>query len=759
MSTRSNGPRRGARPAAALLCIALALAAYAGFARSSFADPAAAQIREDIVLLAVPGPAASFGQSFTAARPGLHSVRLHARLEPWWSALPGSAFRFTLYDEAGATLAAGGGHLLRAGDQGVIEFRFAPQPDSQGRQYRLRFEAPPTYAGVPIWTSAGDAYPGGSAELGGQVVPYDLAFITGYHPPWFAWLMQTLTTSRQRLLLLLLLTVSMWVLGRAALMLLAVSMRDPLSDALVAVGVGAAVPALLLPSLGVLRIEINRSSLIAALALLIVAGLAARWLRGRAERPAGSSNRCAWTEWLPLLLMSALAMVSRAAQVEAMAVPAWVDGIVHQRMLGTMLAAGRVGLDAVYPKGFHATAAAVQLLTGVPLPESLLITGQWLSFACGLTLYPLARRFLRPHYALFAIGLYWFWTAFPAFLINWSRYPLLHGLALLAVTMSIVMEARRQAKRYFLLLAMLLAALALTYYGALLMALTFMAASLAIQGRRLFAHARRWLWLGAAVVPTALLLLLKLGQASGRGVMGQDTTAAFWQDGSRALEIAWMHGEAWVWLLAGIGALLAVFRRGASERLWLLWMALLALVSIAFFRAGMPVSSLLNVVIAASLPVALLAALGLRRLASWVAPRGRAWLVSASLVLAVAGAYRMSGIVDPSVVLFTRADERAMEWIRAHTSSESTFLINSFQWGDERAASDGGAWLTTLTGRRSRLFDSTRQGLGAESEVEYIYVGRAYGNLDPVLLRTLGGFAVVYAQNGVVICRIGNRHR
>lgn len=183
----------------------------------------------------------------------------------------------------------------------------------------------------------------------------------------------------------------------------------------------------------------------------------------------------------------------------------------------------------------------------------------------------------------------------------------------------------------------------------------------------------------------------------------------------------------------------------------------MALFSVASFWAGVTLSSLMNLVIAAALPLVLLAAQGIRFLWLRTVRGGNAAVLAASLALAVAGAYRISGIVDPSVVLFTRADERAMEWIRGHTSPESTFLINSFQWGDERAASDGGAWLTALTGRSSRLFDPTRQGLGAASEVEYVYVGRAYGDLDPVLFRPLGRYDVVYAQDGVVIYRLGNR--
>jgi hypothetical protein len=55
--------------------------------------------------------------------------------------------------------------------------------------------------------------------------------------------------------------------------------------------------------------------------------------------------------------------------------------------------------------------------------------------------------------------------------------------------------------------------------------------------------------------------------------------------------------------------------------------------------------------------------------------------------------------------LVTRADLRAMDWIRANTPQSSRFLVNSFlAYGDTLVAgSDAGWWLPLLTVRESTL--------------------------------------------------------
>ncbi|MEP7355892.1 MAG: DUF6541 family protein, partial [Anaerolineales bacterium] len=70
----------------------------------------------------------------------------------------------------------------------------------------------------------------------------------------------------------------------------------------------------------------------------------------------------------------------------------------------------------------------------------------------------------------------------------------------------------------------------------------------------------------------------------------------------------------------------------------------------------------------------------------------------------VMGARNQAAMLNPATVLATAADRQALEWLDASLPAEAVVAVNGWQWLDNVwAGSDGGAWITPLTGRRTTL--------------------------------------------------------
>ena len=136
------------------------------------------------------------------------------------------------------------------------------------------------------------------------------------------------------------------------------------------------------------------------------------------------------------------------------------------------------------------------------------------------------------------------------------------------------------------------------------------------------------------------------------------------------------------------------------------------------------------------------------------------WMVSAL------GARDMLSVVNPATILFSGADQNAMTWIQEHTPRDSSFLINSDAWyGPGLSPSDGGWWISLLTGRPTDYVDSPSVTESADMgtltrwidshKIDLIYLGRRNGVLQK------GDFACqperyapVYDQDGITIYQV-----
>jgi hypothetical protein len=304
------------------------------------------------------------------------------------------------------------------------------------------------------------------------------------------------------------------------------------------------------------------------------------------------------------------------------------------------------------------------------------------------------------------------------------------------------------------LCALLTLGLGLTYYGALLMFLAFMAAELVtLASTAGIAEAlRRIRWVALAITPIALILLLRLRSSVDAGILGQAAAAGLVDDAAFALQATWSRSDWLLWLPATVGCGLAFMTKHRNLRVCAAWLVALLLFNVAQISFGITVSSLLNTLIFLALPLTLFAGFAYRVVLVFGFRDARTLAFILTLVLALTGAYYCSGISQPSVVFYRPTDAKAMEWIKHNAPESSVFLIDSFWWGDSLAPSNGGGWLPAIAARKVILFDPQNDEMTLESgQVDFVYAGGGYGNMSPKAITASRAFSLVYDVEGTQI--------
>ncbi|MBN1483597.1 MAG: hypothetical protein JXA37_02650, partial [Chloroflexia bacterium] len=170
--------------------------------------------------------------------------------------------------------------------------------------------------------------------------------------------------------------------------------------------------------------------------------------------------------------------------------------------------------------------------------------------------------------------------------------------------------------------------------------------------------------------------------------------------------------------------------------------------------------------------------------------QGRTWLrwLAAGLLLGASlwGAYELREVVNSRTALLTPADLEALAWIEDNVEPDALFLIQSSEWmAHVYAGSDGGYWITPLTGRRTwpppalyglgsadyiervnqvasdagKIADgATLYALLREHGFTHVYLGRYGGTLKPESFADRTLFRPLYQQNAIAIFALEN-HR
>ncbi len=396
-----------------------------------------------------------------------------------------------------------------------------------------------------------------------------------------------------------------------------------------------------------------------------------------------------------------------------------------------------------YHFGFHANVAFVHWLTGIPVPQAVLLVGQILNTIMVLVPFALVGALRGSAWvAVFAVLLTGFATELPGFFVNWGRYTQLTGqVVLVAVLVAWVLLADRTTRPHgrwqwrtdgrVLALAVLLAlALSLTHYRVAMLGGLYVAVLLGTYAW----HATTWRTVGRLVLvatsvggATLLLVLPWLGTVV-QGYLLRNT-AAFVSGavGEQRLNQAAvlppvfpLFSPAWLLPLAVVGVGWLIWQRQWRMLLPVGWLAAMVL-AVAPWLLGLPGVGVMDYLTGfgeLSLLLAPLAGVAVAAAVVWVGQRVPA-RVAAALPLAVValvlvvGVPRQLAIIAPSesnpayaaTQLVTPADVQAMQWIRRSTPADAHFLVQSFPayGGTLLAGSDAGWWLPLLARRSSTL--------------------------------------------------------
>lgn len=771
--------------------------------------------------LPVPQAGPVLEQSFTPTREGLAEIELIlVRYGGDPSAGDESWFRLDLLDEHGDLIASQtfAGRQLQHNQ--TLTMRFDPQPRSAGQTYRLRLSGSHDNH-LSAWGYSLDVYAGGELTTTtdapdvtmSETAARELRFTTRYDLSIrdAAVITGAIVVRESSLLLAAMLYIPLP--GVLLLLLSRVKRWDGAAWVGAAFALGAAAWPLVWYWTSIVGGRWSGPILWASVILGWSAALVIV-LRRRsattipAQRP--SLNGRTVLIYVPLTLLLIVSVSSRFVAVRDLAFPPWVDSSRHGLITAVMVASGRTPSDYrpflpvdrfPYHFGAHTLSAGLVLMTGRAIPDVLLYLGQLLNGLLPLTVYSAAwmvtRRRAVGLLAAFLVALPFF---FPGYYATWGRLTQLAAMFVMPVLLALTWRLGRGWPRLWPLVSVAAAGLFLIHFRVFLFYVPFAVLTGVVQiagHRRLRSLASAGLLALALVAPRVAQLLratdpLQTVQQSLPGY--NDFPVGYVTTGWERLYLA-----------LAVVALLIVVRGIVLRRRWvafplflLAWVASL-FVLLAGERLGLPETLVVNLnsmyitlFLPLSLFLAIVAGAAWRRAA--IALRARRtrrdtpyWPVVAGIaagialgVLALFGWRQQVNILNRQTILAMPADIAGLAWLDGNLPPDARIAVNAWQWfGSTWAGSDGGAWITPLTGLTTttppidhiynptlfaevRAFnegaiavedwsDPAAARLLSEKGITHIYVGQRGGYFDPAELARNPLLTRIYDHNGVFI--------
>lgn len=686
------------------------------------------QVQRSAALAESVQPGTTLGQTFVARHAGLAGLELY--LVPAQSEPASLTLRLRASSPSSPAIRTATLSALAGATPGFYRFAFEPLTDSHNQSYYATVEG---HSGsVQLQMAAGDTYLHGAAYREGEPLDAQLSFRLVYAsgaafvgllaaiPGWLA---------------LLGIAVLAFALPGWTLMVWLWPTRDlGWGETLgLAAGIGLAFYPLMMLWTNLVGLNLGRwYAWLAILAGAITLGWRLRKARPKALCRAlaqWSRSEQRWPDVALVLALSVILLV-RFLAVRSLEAPMWGDG--YQHTLITQLLVDHGGLFEnwapyadldrfTYHFGFHAAAAVVHWLSGLPVMESTLLAGQLLNGLAVLAIYPVATRVTRNRWGgVWAVVLAGLLAPMPMSYTNWGRYTQLAGLAVLPAASYATITAvrgRRVEWRPILLAVLLAGGLALTHYRVFifygLIALAWLMVTLGDAGRR--QTLARSACIGAGIAIVCLPWLLRTFEGNLPLLAERRLTTLPSQLGSFARAYNAVGpldsylSPGW-WLTSVVGLGLGLWQRRRGVLLTGLSYSLL-LVAANLDWLSLPGSGIItnfDVLIAAYLPAALLTGfLGVQLLPALTSRKWLAVAAAAALAgLSAWGAYARLGDLHPDRhALVTYPDVRAAEWIRKHTPADAHFAINSFRayGGSLVVGSDAGWWLPILASRQTTV--------------------------------------------------------
>jgi len=189
-----------------------------------------------------------------------------------------------------------------------------------------------------------------------------------------------------------------------------------------------------------------------------------------------------WT-WFIALIVFGGTVAWRLFQARMLVLPAWVDSLHHVLIVRKIIEFGGLPGDLspylqvpfYYHYAFHVFTAKFSVLSQLSADQAVLILGQVLNAAIGLSVYALGKVLFkdwRP--AAIAAILVSFLTFLPGYYLAWGRYTLITGMILLPLTMAKsikILEGERRAKDFVGMTVLTAGTFLAHYFAAILLAI------------------------------------------------------------------------------------------------------------------------------------------------------------------------------------------------------------------------------------------------------------------------------------------------
>lgn len=779
------------------------------------------------------------GQTFIVRRTPLTAVKLHLRLGEESPDLDSQVI-LSLYDSPDRQLSVYRGQVSYRQIQNNFPILISvPQLDREpGQILFMELEA----SGSPVWVygRGEDNYPDGQFYSNGQPQAGDLAFSLSYRYGLQA-VGQDLLAIFQKSWLVIPLVALLIAPGYVVLSTSGPNRSYRLPEQIgFALGISLALPALVMTWTSLLGLALPVWLVTAAYSLLVIAAIGIaiyRLFQSRRMAPPSTGQAEGRPRFSPpalivvaLGLLFLLALFVRLAMVRDLSGPAWVDPVHHSLITRLIQNAGRIPSDFTpyaqasatnYHTGFHVSAAVFGWLAKLEAIDSLFIVGQFLNAAALFAVYLLGYELTGSRLAGFLAALVAsFASPMPAYYTSWGRYTQLAGLVVLPTGFVLLRQAYRPviadaveqassrwpgtAGRWWipLLAAAVCAGLFFIHYRVAAFLLCLVAADVFVLFiSRIRSPDPGWrLDIRALLISTALTILFSMPVLIPVVFDLLPRLAVQWnQPGSvEAFSIAWGFLTAGLGrpmlYAACLGLLLAVVRNWRLALTTVLWVGLMFLAA-NLNRLGLPAGGFISndsVVISLFLPLSILAAYPFVELWQFARRRGTTMSLAVGLPIVILATYtilvgsqRLLPIINSATVFLRSGDRNAAHWIEDNLPEEAGLLINPSLWGyGIYVGSDGGYWLSPLTGRQT--FPPTLlygHGLRADIAVinqstssvmenaqdptflasfmrdnllEYVYLGVRGGPISALELLQSAEFEVIYHQDGAWIFRLVN---
>jgi len=466
--------------------------------------------------------------------------------------------------------------------------------------------------------------------------------------------------------------------------------------------------------------------------------------------------------YVPLLLflMLGISVFLRLAFISKLVVPLYFDSAEHYSIIQGLVTDFRTFTlptyssltGSYYHLGFHVLAAAVSQALNVNIPDTMLILGQIILAVIPVPLFFLIRQVTHSDLAGIVVVLFgsWAWSM-PAHAVNWGKYPALLSLLSLELVLCIAWLAIHFLNKYhrWILIGILVGSLVLSTFihtrSLVLIAFAFFSffiagtwdkASSSLRNA-LFYFVLISLFVMLVIVQTNSVLNLVVDPYRGQGIWVTLLIAALLPFSYQEFPRETFSGLLSILLLLG-----SMFISAAKLIPYMAAKALLdrALVEMVLF-----------------LPITFLGGLGFAGLARTlnkisffqsVHQPWRRWIPSV-LVLGVFLLNFTHYNYSPNCCqLFNADDQSALDWINHNLPSTTTIAISSMEAtlfdsgpSDWYAGSDGGIWISPLTGRNTLLLPSGTD-FGSldvlaqlcQEQVEYVYIGGTEQSFNPAQL-------------------------